>query len=26
VDEWVGVLKNKQDLGKILSTVKEMIV
>ena len=25
-DEWEGVLKNKQDLGKILSTVKEMIV
>ena len=25
-DEWDGVLKNKQDLGKILSTVKEMIV
>jgi bifunctional non-homologous end joining protein LigD len=25
-DEWQGVLKNKQDLGKILSTVNEMIV
>jgi bifunctional non-homologous end joining protein LigD len=25
-DEWEGVLKDKQDLGKILSTVKEMIV
>ena len=25
-DEWEGVLKNKQDFGKILSTVKEMII
>ena len=25
-DEWEGVLKIKQDLGKILSTVKEMKV
>jgi bifunctional non-homologous end joining protein LigD len=25
-DEWEDVLKNKQDLGKILSTVKEMVV